>query len=223
MSAVMTSVAGTFYAQYVLFIDPYSCIYLQISIAMCLMAVLGGLGTLWGPVIGAAVLILDPGEAPDSAVGGTGQRPGPVDLRLPGHGGGGLPAQGPDGAGEAIPPQEGVDMALLEINNVTKRFGGLVANDKVSFDVNEGEIVGLIGPNGAGEDDPVQLHRRRLQPRGRRTSASRARISRITRPEQACDEGVARTFQIVRVFKEMTVLDNVMVGAYLRARAATPR
>ena len=57
ISAVMTSIAGTFYAQYVLFIDPYSVIYLQISIAMCLMAVLGGLGTLWGPVIGAAVLI----------------------------------------------------------------------------------------------------------------------------------------------------------------------
>lgn len=57
ISAVMTSIAGTFYAQYVLFIDPYSVIYLQISIAMCLMAVLGGLGTLWGPVIGATVLI----------------------------------------------------------------------------------------------------------------------------------------------------------------------
>lgn len=78
ISAVMTSVAGTFYAQYVLFIDPYSTIYIMVSITMCLMAVLGGVGTLWGPAIGAAVLIAL-SEGTRIALGGTGQA---VDLLI---------------------------------------------------------------------------------------------------------------------------------------------
>lgn len=78
LSAIFTSMAGTFYAQYVMYIDPGSVFYLQISIGMCLMVVLGGLGTLWGPVIGAAVLIALQ-EATRVAFGGTGQG---VDLML---------------------------------------------------------------------------------------------------------------------------------------------
>ncbi len=78
LSATLTSVAGTFYAQYVLFIDPASVVYLQISIGMCLMAVLGGLGTLWGPVIGAAVLIAL-SETTRVTIGGTGQG---VDMMM---------------------------------------------------------------------------------------------------------------------------------------------
>ncbi len=72
LSAVFTSMAGSFYAQYVLFIDPYSTIYLMLSVTMCLMAVLGGLGTLWGPVIGATVLIAI-SESTRLMLGGTGQ------------------------------------------------------------------------------------------------------------------------------------------------------
>lgn len=72
LSAVFTSMAGTFYAQYVLYIDPFSVLFLQISIIMCLMAVLGGVGTLWGPLIGAVILQLV-GEATRVGLGGTGQ------------------------------------------------------------------------------------------------------------------------------------------------------
>lgn len=78
ISAVICSVAGTFYAQYVLFIDPASVLFLQVSIAMCLMAVLGGVETLWGPVIGAAVLI-GLQETTRVALGGTGQA---MDLMI---------------------------------------------------------------------------------------------------------------------------------------------
>ncbi len=106
-------------------------------------------------------------------------------------------------------------MALLEIDNVTKRFGGLVANDRVSFDVNEGEIVGLIGPNGAGKTTLFNCIAGVYNPEGGGIRFQGRDITRHT-PEQACAEGIARTFQIVRVFKEMTVLDNVMVGSYLR-------
>lgn len=76
LSAIFTSIAGTFYAQYVLFIDPYSTIYLMVSITMCLMAVLGGLGTLWGPLIGSAVLI-GISESTRVMLGGTGKA---IDL-----------------------------------------------------------------------------------------------------------------------------------------------
>ena len=78
LSAVFTSMAGTFYAQYVLFIDPESTLTLQISILMCLMAVLGGVGTLWGPIIGAAILIAI-SEGSRLALGGTGQA---IDLLI---------------------------------------------------------------------------------------------------------------------------------------------
>jgi branched-chain amino acid transport system permease protein len=78
LSAVFTSMAGTFYAQYVLYIDPYSTIFLMVSITMVLMAVLGGLGTLWGPLIGAAVLIAI-SETTRIMLGGSGQA---LDLMI---------------------------------------------------------------------------------------------------------------------------------------------
>lgn len=108
-------------------------------------------------------------------------------------------------------------MALLEVVNLTKRFGGLVANDNVSLSVNEGEIVGLIGPNGAGKTTLFNCIAGVYNPEGGTLHFQGKDITSHT-PEQVCHEGIARTFQIVRVFKEMTVLDNVMVGAYLRTR-----
>src|SRR5512138_652156 len=104
-------------------------------------------------------------------------------------------------------------MALLELDNVTKRFGGLVANDKVTFDVEEGEIVGLIGPNGAGKTTLFNCIAGVYNPEGGTIRFQGRDITTHT-PEQVCAEGIARTFQIVRIFKEMTVLDNVMVGSY---------
>ncbi len=78
LSAVFTSIAGTFYAQYILFIDPASTLSQQISLSMCLMSVLGGLGTLWGPLMGAGVLI-GISEVTRVTIGGTGQA---VDLMI---------------------------------------------------------------------------------------------------------------------------------------------
>ncbi len=106
-------------------------------------------------------------------------------------------------------------MALLEVNNLTKRFGGLVANDNVSLSVNEGEVVGLIGPNGAGKTTLFNCIAGVYNPEGGTIRFQGKDITNFT-PEQACRAGVARTFQIVRVFKDMSVLDNVMVGVYLR-------
>lgn len=106
-------------------------------------------------------------------------------------------------------------MALLEVDRVTKRFGGLVANDNVSLTVEQGEIVGLIGPNGAGKTTLFNCIAGFYTPDSGTIRFQGRDITGST-PEQVCREGIARTFQIVRVFKGMTVLDNVMVGAYLR-------
>lgn len=107
-------------------------------------------------------------------------------------------------------------MTLLEVENLTKRFGGLVANDSVSLTVNEGEIVGLIGPNGAGKTTLFNCIAGFYNPDGGTIRFQGKDITNHS-PERVCKEGIARTFQIVRVFKGMSVLDNVMVGAYLRS------
>lgn len=141
-------------------------------------------------------------------------------------------------------------MALLEIRNLTKQFGGLTAVDHVSFSVNKGEILGLIGPNGAGKTTIFNLitgihtptegeiffngHRIAHPPLGGRRFITptwwlqwiparpiRERWDnlRTLRPHEITELGIARTFQTIRLFKNMTVLENVMAGVHHRARA----
>jgi len=104
-------------------------------------------------------------------------------------------------------------MALLEVSNLTKRFGGLVANDRITLEINEGEIVGLIGPNGAGKTTLFNCIAGYYRP-----DEGSVRFMAGLPPEKVCKEGIARTFQLVKIFKDMTVLENVMVGALCRAR-----
>jgi branched-chain amino acid transport system ATP-binding protein len=106
-------------------------------------------------------------------------------------------------------------MALLEISNLTKRFGGLVANDSVNAEINEGEIVGLIGPNGAGKTTLFNCISGFYSSDGGSVVFEGNDITRSS-ADQVCREGMARTFQIVKIFKDMTVLENVMVGAFCR-------
>lgn len=104
---------------------------------------------------------------------------------------------------------------LLAVRDLTKRFGGLVANRDVSFTVAEGEVVGLIGPNGAGKTTLFNCISGFFPP----TSGSVHFAGRdITGwpAERILDAGLARTFQVVRTFPDMTVRDNVMVGAFAR-------
>ncbi len=106
-------------------------------------------------------------------------------------------------------------MALLSLRNVTRRFGGIVALDGVSLDVQEGEIAGLIGPNGAGKTTAFNVITRLYTPdEGEVVFAGenllKAPVHGIVR------RGIARTFQNVELFKTMTVLENVLVGAHTR-------
>jgi branched-chain amino acid transport system ATP-binding protein len=102
---------------------------------------------------------------------------------------------------------------LLEIDNVTKYFGGLPAVRDVSFSIQPGELVGLIGPNGAGKTTIINLISRT-----ERLSAGDIRFKGQTISDKAPHEigrmGIARTFQVVRPFRSMSVLENVAVGAF---------
>jgi len=103
-------------------------------------------------------------------------------------------------------------MALLELRGVTKRFGGVVANHRVSFGVAEGEILGLIGPNGAGKSTLFEVITGFLRPEeGEIRFAGHSLVGR--RPDQVNRLGIGRTFQKVRPFHGMSVLENVMVAA----------
>lgn len=104
---------------------------------------------------------------------------------------------------------------MLIIDNITKRFGGLMANQNVSFSIAEGEIIGLIGPNGAGKSTLFNCISCYYNADGGRILFHGADISKKT-PEAICRMGIGRTFQIVRIFKEMTVRENIMIGAFLK-------
>tara|TARA_R110001592_G_scaffold25555_3_gene96953 strand:- start:17291 stop:18013 length:723 start_codon:yes stop_codon:yes gene_type:complete len=110
-------------------------------------------------------------------------------------------------------------MTLLQAKNVTKQFGGLVAVNDASLTVEAGEIVGLIGPNGAGKTTMFHLISGFLAPDKGDIEFDGVSISG-KKPHEICHLGMSRTFQIVRPFPEMTVLDNVMMGAFKVYRKA---
>ena len=108
-------------------------------------------------------------------------------------------------------------MSLLEIREVSKRFGGLTALSNVSYSVHQGEILGLIGPNGAGKTTLFNVVNGFYPPSKGEVLFKGERISHL-QPYQICKFGIGRTFQVVRPLQRMTVLDNVIASAFLRAK-----
>ena len=102
-------------------------------------------------------------------------------------------------------------MALLEVKNVSRRFGGIVALDEVSFEVGEGEIVGLIGPNGAGKTTLVNVICGQSAPGTGRVMLGGTVLSELP-AHRVAHAGLARTFQNIRLFERMTVRENVLVA-----------
>ena len=105
--------------------------------------------------------------------------------------------------------------ALLETHAVTQRFSGLVANSDVSISVGRGEIVGLIGPNGAGKSTLFNLIAGAFPPTEGAIWFDGCDVTRLPAAER-CRRGVGRTFQVVKSFETMTVIDNVIVGSLVR-------
>ena len=235
-SAVFVGMAGAVYGYYIAFIDPAGMFNILLSVQIILSLLLGGRATLWGPVLGAfiveplneisnnefgggntrllifggllalVVLFMSQGIIPTvkswlatwrarGKAGVVGQRLDPrIDLR----------------EREAPPPPTRVEGGpLLEVDGLEKRFGGLRAVDGASFSVPEGSITALIGPNGSGKTTVFNLIGGTMTPNAGEVSFAGRRIESL-RPWRRAHLGLGRTFQITRLFRDMTVLENVV-------------
>ena len=108
-------------------------------------------------------------------------------------------------------------MSLLEVKKVSRFFGGITAVKDVTFDITKGEIVGLIGPNGAGKTTLFNVVNGFYHPSRGEVFFKGEKISGL-KPHQICQRGLARTFQVVKPLQRMSVLDNVVASAFLRAK-----
>jgi len=243
-SAVPIGVAGVVYAYFLTFLNPIGAFSLLTAVTIVLSALLGGRGTLWGPVIGAFVVTIL-GEVANVYGGGSSARLlvlglilVAVVLFLPM---GMLPAvtarvvrrrartakvEYTDQAGVATarapivispraePPTERAaarapDRPLLEIRGVARSFGGLRAVDGVDLSVAAGSITGLIGPNGSGKTTLFNLVTGAMPAGAGEIWFDGTRIDKM-RPWDRAHLGLGRTFQVTRLFKSMTVLENVV-------------
>ncbi|NJC70463.1 ABC transporter ATP-binding protein [Planosporangium thailandense] len=124
-----------------------------------------------------------------------------------------------EASADARPDRPTAGAPLLEVDDVTLRFGGVVALDGVSFTIGEGEIFGLIGPNGAGKTTCFNAMTGIYRPTSGEIRFGGQRVTGLRKHEITC-MGVARTFQNIRLFPEMTALENVMVGADAHHRSS---
>ncbi len=131
----------------------------------------------------------------------------------------------PDAVADAVAPQREIRVdegeALLRTDGLTVKFGGLVALDDVSFEIRRGEILGLIGPNGAGKTTCFNAITGVYRPSGGTVTFDGRPLGKIKRNE-ITRLGIARTFQNIRLFGEMTALENVVVGTDARHRTSVP-
>ncbi len=235
VSAVVLSMAGGVYAYYLSFIDPIGMFNIVVSVQIILAMLLGGRGTLWGPVLGA--FIIEPlNELANQQLGGGNSRLlifggllALVILFLPR---GIIPSVGERlrarrargtaaevGARLDAPlvirersapaPPTAAAGPLLEVRGLQKRFGGVHAVDACSFAVPAGSITALIGPNGSGKTTAFNLIDGTMAPSAGEVLLDGRRIDGL-KPWRRAHLGIGRTFQITRLFGEMTVLENVV-------------
>ena len=108
---------------------------------------------------------------------------------------------------------------MLEVRGLTRRFGGLVAVNDLSFEVNEGEMIGLIGPNGSGKTTTFSMLSGALRPSAGTIAFNGERIDGL-KANKVCRKGLARTFQVVQPFPDITATENVMIGAFVNTGGA---
>jgi len=109
-------------------------------------------------------------------------------------------------------------MALLEVSDLNKNFGGLIAVSRLDFHIDDGEILGMIGPNGAGKTTVFNLITGIYPPESGEIRFNGESLLGL-RPHSITERGIARTFQTIRVFPGLTVMENVMAGRHCRTRA----
>jgi ABC-type branched-subunit amino acid transport system ATPase component/ABC-type branched-subunit amino acid transport system permease subunit len=237
LSGAIAAVAGGLYAVVLLVVTPDTVFGMLVSAQALILALFGGVGSLWGPVIGAMVLV-PLAEGLNAELGNV----------LPG-------IQGvvygvaiiviilcaPEGvywrvldrlnrdkrpaARETVPaapvvtlpqPRRATGGELLVLRGIGISFGGLRALDEIDLAVPEGGLYGIIGPNGAGKTTLFNVINGFLAPSNGTTEFAGETITGL-RPSRICRRGIGRTFQVVRAFPRMSVLENVIVGAYVGA------
>ena len=254
LSGVLTALGAVIVSQYVLFLEPHSDFSVNVSVELALMSMVGGLGTAIGPIIGAAILIplgellrawvgggiqglhyviygciliLVVMFMPHGIKALLESRYNALLDRMPRFGAAAkeqkaeLPrvhfenrsARGADG-----------QTPIIAAFDVDKDFGGLRVLSGISFKVHPGEILGIIGPNGAGKTTLFNVISGVYRPSNGRVEFQGKDITGVRRIHKVCRLGMGRTYQLVKPFGNMSVLDNVMVGAFCHhTRSSTTR
>jgi branched-chain amino acid transport system permease protein len=250
LSGAMAGAVGAFYAVVLLVVTPVSVFGMLVSSQALVVTMFGGVGTVWGAVIGSAILIPIaeilhselgshlPGiqgviygaavtvvilAAPEglywkvrdmlrirrgsSSANQSGTHPSGIETAPV--------AAMPERTAQQRAAAETAEV-ILEARGLSKQFGGLMAVDDVSFKVRKGMILGIIGPNGAGKTTAFNLLNGFLQPSAGEVLIDGRNVVGM-KPHEVCAAGVGRTFQIMRPFMRMSVAENVVVGAFVRA------
>jgi branched-chain amino acid transport system permease protein len=232
-AALLAALSGWLFAHMQRFINP-TPFSINMGIEYLFMAVVGGAGSVWGAVLGA-LLITILKEVLQARLPGLIGQSGPFEIIVFGvlillllhHARDGVwpvvqrllparPRRNVDGE-SSLPSRTQIagGQPLLAVREARKQFGGLVAVNQVSFEMRSGEILGLIGPNGAGKSTLFNLISGYAPLSAGEVSFNGRRISGLDAVEIA-RLGIARTFQHVKLISQMSVLDNVAIGAYLR-------
>ncbi|MGP1613593.1 MAG: branched-chain amino acid ABC transporter ATP-binding protein/permease [Pollutimonas bauzanensis] len=242
ISAMLTSVIGTFHITYLTFVDPASAFSLDLSIQIAMFALIGGLGTVAGPIAGT-FLVLPIAELARGWLSGVGNGMhgliyglilvivvltiprglagafGPMVERLMAR----LPYLGKPRAKREFKQRRSsghgltANQPVLKAENLFKNFGGLRATDNVSLTLNEHEILGMIGPNGAGKTTVFNQLSGFLAPdKGNITMLDKkGHWITCNTPDKFAHSGLGRTFQTAQPFTGLTVLENIMLGAFI--------
>jgi len=239
VSGMMAAAAGGFYARVLLVVTPDSVFGMIVSAQAVVVTLFGGVASVWGPVIGAAILVplaetlqaelgtYLPGIqgvvygvaiigvmllSPDGLFWTIRDRWFRREAPQP------IPELEPGGEPVPLPPLKRrvsghAGAPLLQVEGLSRAFGGLRAVSEVSFSVAEGEILGIIGPNGAGKTTLFNVLNGVLDAdEGSARLDGQPMLGKKT--FEVCRMGVGRTFQVVRSFSRLPVLDNVIIGAY---------
>jgi len=255
VSGAIASTVGGLYAIVLLVVTPLTVFGLLTSAQALVVVLFGGVGSLWGPLIGAAILI-PLAETLRAELGGTlagidgvvygaaiifvilvapdgifwnvrdwmikrgwYTRPGSEPLEVTAA----SASVADNGSVQPMPSMRQAEPAptgggtMLEITGVSKQFGGLRALDSVTLSASEGSILGVIGPNGAGKTTLFNVLNGFMPPNGGEIRFQGESLIGL-KPHKVCARGIGRTFQVVRAFPRMTILENVMVGAFIGSK-----
>ena len=238
VSGALAGLAGGWYAALVLVVTPNSVFGMLTSSQAMIVTLFGGVSTVWGPVIGSLVLIptseiiqATVGEklhgihgvllgvaiilmmifAPDGILTKLKslvfkQRKDPNEQ---------APQVTPPAAASGDSKRRISDEVMLDVRGISVSFGGLKAVSDVTFQVHKGEVLGIIGPNGAGKTTLFNLLNGFIPATAGEITFANTNLVGL-KPNQVCRLGVGRTFQVARSFSRLTVLDNVVVGAFAK-------